>query len=48
MTTLLITGASGHLGRRIAELLLEAGQHRLVLTTRTPATLADLATRLGN
>jgi len=45
MSTLLITGASGHLGRRVAELLLEAGQHHIVLTTRTPAKLADLARR---
>jgi NAD(P)H dehydrogenase (quinone) len=45
MSTLLITGASGHLGRRVAELLLDAGQHRIVLTTRTPAKLADLAAR---
>lgn len=45
MNTLLITGASGHLGRRVAELLLDAGQHRIVLATRTPAKLADLAAR---
>ena len=45
MSTLLITGASGHLGRRVAELLLNAGQHRIVLATRTPAKLADLAAR---
>jgi NAD(P)H dehydrogenase (quinone) len=45
MSTLLITGASGHLGRRVAELLLKAGQHRVVLATRTPAKLADLAAR---
>lgn len=45
MSTLLITGASGHLGRRVAELLLDAGRHRIVLATRTPAKLADLAAR---
>lgn len=45
MSTLLITGASGHLGRRVAELLLDAGQHHIVLATRTPAKLADLADR---
>ncbi len=45
MSSLLITGASGHLGRRVAEFLLEAGQHRIVLATRTPAKLADLAAR---
>lgn len=45
MSTLLITGASGHLGRRVAEILLDAGQHRIVLATRTPAKLADLAAR---
>jgi NAD(P)H dehydrogenase (quinone) len=46
--SLVITGASGHLGRRTAELLLDrqdldpAG---VVLVTRTPAALDDLAAR---
>ena len=45
MSTILITGASGHLGRRVAELHLDAGQHHSILATRTPAKLADLAAR---
>ena len=45
MSTILITGASGHLGRRVAELHLDAGQHHIILATRTPAKLADLAAR---
>jgi NAD(P)H dehydrogenase (quinone) len=43
---LAITGASGQLGRRAAELVL--AQHppgHVILATRTPNTLADLATR---
>jgi NAD(P)H dehydrogenase (quinone) len=43
--TLLVTGASGHLGRRVIELLLEANATRIIATTRTPARLADLAAR---
>lgn len=44
--TLAITGASGQLGRRTAELLLDsANPSDVVLTTRTPADLADLAAR---
>jgi NAD(P)H dehydrogenase (quinone) len=42
---LLITGASGHLGRRVVELLLERGAGPLIATTRSPAKLADLAAR---
>jgi NAD(P)H dehydrogenase (quinone) len=42
--TLLVTGASGHLGRRVLELL-EAGETRLIATTRTPEKLADFAAR---
>jgi NAD(P)H dehydrogenase (quinone) len=43
---LAITGASGQLARRVAELVLATrGAGRLILTTRTPGTLADLAAR---
>ncbi|MEJ7727963.1 MAG: NAD(P)H-binding protein [Polyangiaceae bacterium] len=42
---LLVTGASGHLGRRVLELLLEAQAGPLVATTRKPDALADLAAR---
>lgn len=41
--TLLVTGGSGHLGRRVLELLLAAKAGKLVTTTRTPEKLADLA-----
>jgi NAD(P)H dehydrogenase (quinone) len=41
--TLLVAGASGQLGRRVVELLLEAGHAAIIATTRTPEKLADLA-----
>jgi len=41
--TLLVTGGSGHLGRRVIELLLERGEDKIVTTTRTPEKLANLA-----
>ena len=41
--TLLVTGASGHLGRRVIELLLEAKAGHLIATSRSPEKLADLA-----
>ncbi|AKF85780.1 hypothetical protein MFUL124B02_16565 [Myxococcus fulvus 124B02] len=43
--TLLVTGASGHLGRRVVELLLEARKGPLIVTTREPSKLADLTAR---
>lgn len=41
--TLLVTGASGHLGRRVVELLLEANAGTIVATTRTPEKLSDFS-----
>ncbi len=48
MTTeiLLVTGASGHLGRRVLDLLLERSPApKLIATTRTPESLAAYAAR---
>lgn len=43
---LLVTGASGQLGRRVVELLLGRGEERpIIATTRSPDKLADLAAR---
>ncbi len=45
-STLIVTGAGGHLGRRVIELLLEKPSGaRIVATTRSPEKLADLAAR---
>ena len=44
-SSLLITGASGHLGRRVVELLLETHQGTIIAVTRTPEKLADLRER---
>lgn len=41
---LLVTGASGHLGRRVVELLLDAGAD-VIAASRDPGKLADLAAR---
>lgn len=38
--TLLVTGASGQLGQRVVELLLEAGHKQIIATTRNPEKLA--------
>lgn len=43
--TLLVTGASGQLGRQVIQTLLEAGETRLLAGTRKPHKLADLAER---
>lgn len=43
--TLLVTGASGHFGRRVLELLLEAKVGTIIGATRTPDKLADFAQR---
>jgi NAD(P)H dehydrogenase (quinone) len=43
--TLFVTGASGHLGRRVVELLLEKAAGKIVAGTRKPEKLADLAAR---
>jgi NAD(P)H dehydrogenase (quinone) len=43
--TLFVTGASGHLGRRVVELLLEKNVGKVVAGTRKPEKLADLAAR---
>jgi len=46
MDKLLVTGGSGHLGRRVIEILLEQyPQHKIVTTTRTPEKLSDLKSR---
>jgi NAD(P)H dehydrogenase (quinone) len=44
-TALLVTGASGHLGRRVIELLLEQGAGPIVATTRSPAKLDAFTAR---
>lgn len=41
--TLLVTGASGQLGRHVVELLLEANAGTIIATTRTPEKLADFS-----
>lgn len=43
--TLLVTGAAGHLGRRVIEQLLQANAGPIIATTRTPDKLTDLAAR---
>ncbi len=45
ISALIVTGAGGHLGRRVVELLLEGGAGPIIATTRDPAKLADLAAR---
>lgn len=43
MTSYLVTGASGQLGKRVLELLLAADADTIIATTRTPDKLADFA-----
>ncbi|MDC0723121.1 NAD(P)H-binding protein [Nannocystis bainbridge] len=43
--TLLVTGAAGHLGRRVVELLLAAGERRVIAGSRTPEALHELTGR---
>jgi NAD(P)H dehydrogenase (quinone) len=43
--SLLVTGASGQLGKRVVELLLERGHGSIIATTRRPDSLAALAAR---
>lgn len=43
--TILITGGSGRLARRVLELLLEQGAGPLIATTRQPENLSELAAR---
>ena len=45
MSTLLVTGASGHLGRRVVEILLEGKAGKVIAGTRDPAKVADLAAK---
>lgn len=42
---LVVTGASGHVGKRVVELLLESGAAAIVAATRTPESLASYAAR---
>jgi len=43
--TLLVTGAAGHLGRRVVDHLLERNAGPIIATTRDPSKLADLAAK---
>ena len=43
--TVLVTGASGHLGRRVVELLLETYDGRIIAATRTPEKLPEFSQR---
>lgn len=44
-STLLVTGASGHLGRKVVDTLLARGATKIVAMTRSPDKLKDLAAR---
>lgn len=43
--TYLVASASGQLGRQVLEALLKRGAEKIIATTRTPASLADYASR---
>ena len=43
--SLLVTGGSGHLGRRVVELLLDSRAGHVITTTRHPEKIGDLAAR---
>jgi NAD(P)H dehydrogenase (quinone) len=43
--TLLVTGGSGHLGRRVIDLLLQNTKSKIIATTRNPEAMADFAAR---
>lgn len=45
MSTLLVTGANGKLGRHVVNLLLAKGGHTVIATSRDPSKLADLAAK---
>lgn len=44
-SNILVTGASGHLGKLVVEGLLARGVNGIIATTRTPETLAEFAAR---
>ena len=44
----LVTGASGHLGRQVIKLLLEAQAGPIIATTRHPERLGGLAASAGD
>lgn len=43
--TFFVTGAAGHFGRRVTELLLDAGAGTVIAGTRSPGRIAELAAR---
>ncbi len=45
MSTLLVTGANGKLGRHVVQLLLEKGGNTVIAASRDPSKLADLAAK---
>ncbi len=45
MSTLLVTGAAGKLGRHVVNLLLEQGGHTVIAASRDPSKLSDLAAK---